>query len=146
MIYGVRTQRGDFHGSDRLGPSLRSLLRPPRLFLRYPFQPTHRVDPVGIHWVGLALHPGVLAATPVDFDVIGAAPALQFGTSVVCSSHDAWAQEKQAEPAWHTAMRFTVHGRDILHTSTLPSRKHRSFLAKASHTPPSTASSCSFVS
>ena len=112
-------------------------------------------EPVGTSLSRIPPYPDAPPDTTADLDAFGAAAELQFGDFTPGYSHADWAQEKQAKPACHAAMRYIVVGRPqpyqliggrvFLRTSTPPSRKFRSLLAKAGYTLPMTASSCSSV-
>ena len=86
--HGVLTPRRESHGRNRLWPSLRPLLLPPRLPRRYPFRPVATTPSL---WELLfsEFHPPLTS----DLDALGAAAELQFGDSAARYPYADWAWE-----------------------------------------------------
>ena len=77
---GVLTPRRESHGRDRLWPSLRPLLLPPRLPRRYTCRPAATAEPVGTPLSRLPPPPDVPSATTADLDTLG--DALKYSSGI----------------------------------------------------------------
>ena len=111
-----------------------------------------RAEPLGLPLLWLSTPSESPSAPVTDFDLLGTAAELHFGGSAARHSHAHWEREQLAEPTCYVAIQHSLLGRPLVlsaevsaRTSTLPSRRSKSSLAKVASILPTRTMSCSSV-